>query len=184
MWRAVPQLTLCGFGVDAVRLHELENWELDPERAATTTYLINILQKFQIHAATSAYKIAGGIDASKHGAIAAKQIPIGREFAQKIQKTFVDSLYALLDGLEKLSRSDYSPPLTASIDATIMVPTRALPAVDPNDRVSSVHPLPIACLLRLLEPSFRIRGCSSLPPLLGICANRSYLAWSTSWNQL
>lgn len=94
--------------IDAVRLHELENWELDPERP-TTTYLATV-QKFTIHAATSAYKIAGGVDPSKFG-VAAKQIPIGRDFSQRIQKSFVDSLYALLDGLEKLSREDYDPPV-------------------------------------------------------------------------
>lgn len=128
---------MCASGIiDAVRLHELETWELDPERPATTTYLTTFLQKFQIHSATSAYKIAGGIDASKHGTVAAKQIPIGREFAQRIQKTFVDSLYALLDGLEKLSRQDYSPPLSASmIDAKLAAPARPPAAIDPSDRV-------------------------------------------------
>jgi exocyst complex component 2 len=121
---------------DAVRLHELETWDLDTELPATTQFLTKILQKFQIHSATLAYKIAGGIDVSKHGAIAAKQLPIGREFSQRIQKTFVDSLYALLDGLEKLSRQDYTPVASASFDVTA-APLVAQVAVDPNDRVGS-----------------------------------------------
>ncbi|KAF8318792.1 hypothetical protein DL93DRAFT_2054306 [Clavulina sp. PMI_390] len=129
---------------DAVRLHELENWTLDPDRPATTTYLHGALKKFQVYSATSAYKIAGGIDASKHGTSVAKQIAIGREFGQRIQKTFVDSLYALLDGLEKLSRSDYTPPgpSGANVAMTAMtspfVPTeasqKALGTIDASDR--------------------------------------------------
>lgn len=121
--------------VDAVRLHELENWDLDPERPATTIYLVAVLQKFQVYSATAAYKIAGGIDASKHSAIAAKQIPIGREFGQRIQKTFVDSLYALLDGLEKLSRQDYTPPSNPSFDTMSTAPSRSLVPIDIDNRV-------------------------------------------------
>lgn len=134
--RLVSNGICSGVFIDAVKLHELETWELDPERPATTTYLTTFLQKFQIHAATSAYKIAGGIDPSKHGAVAAKQIPIGRDFAQRIQKTFVDSLYALLDGLEKLSRQDYAPLLSASLDVKLAAPARAPASIDANDRVS------------------------------------------------
>jgi len=123
---------------DSVRLHELETWDLDAEQPATTVFLDSILQKFQIHSATAAYKIAGGIDVSKHGTIAAKQLPIGREFSQRIQKTFVDSLYALLDGLEKLSRHDYTPPASASLDVTA-TPLVTQVTGNFNDRVSKAH---------------------------------------------
>jgi exocyst complex component 2 len=119
-------------------LHELETWDLDPEQPATTQFLSGILQKFQIHSATSAYKIAGGIDVSKHGAVAAKQLPIGREFSQRIQKTFIDSLYALLDGLEKLSRQDYTPLPSASLD--VMSTPLVTQVIDSKDRVGDTCP--------------------------------------------
>jgi len=134
--RSVEQLL--HIPADAVTLHDLETWELDAEQPATTVFLDSILQKFQIHSATSAYKIAGGIDVSKHGATAAKQLPIGREFSQRIQKTFVDSLYALLDGLEKLSRQDYTPLASASLDVTA-TPLVTQVTGNFNDRVSKAR---------------------------------------------
>ena len=109
-WLSVCVLTHLS-PVDAAKLHHLETWELDFDRPATTIYLSH-LHKFQTHAATSAYKIAGGVDIASSRTVA-KQIPIGRDFAVKIQKAFIDSLYSLLDGLELLSRSDYVPPSSA-----------------------------------------------------------------------
>ena len=92
---------------DSQRFHHLETWELDPKNIPFTL-LLSQVQKFQTYATTSAYKIAGGIDVSDSRA-PTKQLPIGREFSSKIQKAFLDSLYALLDGLELLSRADYEP---------------------------------------------------------------------------
>jgi exocyst complex component 2 len=51
-----------------------------------------------------AYKLAGGI----HDAKTVKQKPVAGEFSNKITKTFLDAIYAFLDGLVHLS-SDESP---------------------------------------------------------------------------
>ncbi|KAF8329383.1 exocyst complex component sec5 [Cantharellus anzutake] len=109
---------------DSQRFHHLETWEQDPKNPPFTLFLSQI-QKFQTYVTTCTYKIAGGIDIS-NPKTPTKQLPIGREFSSKIQRTFLDSVYALLDGLELLSRAQYEPVLTK--EAAPLVLTSITPA--------------------------------------------------------
>ncbi|KAG8685871.1 hypothetical protein FRC09_014486, partial [Ceratobasidium sp. 395] len=61
---------------------------------------------FQKHNTTAAFKIAGGADlgASRSDS---KQRPVPSVFTTKISKTFLDALYAFLDGLGHLASVDY-----------------------------------------------------------------------------
>jgi exocyst complex component 2 len=107
---------------------------------SSTTICLKHSHAFQTYAATSAYKIAGGIDISATRTVA-KQTPIGRDFANKISKAFIDTLYAILDGLEKLSRPDYAVPSFAkslgSLESAIPAVPSVTTTVDPSNVVSS-----------------------------------------------
>jgi exocyst complex component 2 len=62
---------------------------------------------FQKHNTTAAFKIAGGADLGPTSSDS-KQRPVPTVFTSKISKTFLDSLYAFLDGLAHLASSEYS----------------------------------------------------------------------------
>jgi len=95
--------SLTVFSLDARIFFHLETWELNPANRSTTLYLGRI-HSYQKHITTVAYRLAGGLlDAQ-----AVKQKPIAGEFSNKITKTFLDAIYAFLDGLVHLS-SDESP---------------------------------------------------------------------------
>jgi exocyst complex component 2 len=98
-----PSIVPHCFKIDARIFFHLETWELNPSDRSTTLYLRRI-HSYQKHITTVAYKLAGGLlDAQ-----AVKQKPIPGAFSNKITKTFLDAIYAFLDGLVHLS-SDESP---------------------------------------------------------------------------
>ncbi len=117
---------------DSQRFHHLETWERDPKNDPFTLFLSQ-LQQFQTYATTSVYKIAGGIDVSD-SRVPTKQLPIGRDFSSKIQRAFLDSLYALLDGLELLSRVDYEPVMSKETAQSVATST-ASGVLLPSDHV-------------------------------------------------
>ncbi|KAG8743871.1 hypothetical protein FRC12_014937 [Ceratobasidium sp. 428] len=90
---------------DSKFFHTLETWATDPSNRSTTFYLPR-MHFFQKHNTTAAFKIAGGADlgASRSDS---KQRPVPSVFTTKISKTFLDALYAFLDGLGHLASSDY-----------------------------------------------------------------------------
>ncbi|KAH8116013.1 exocyst complex component Sec5-domain-containing protein, partial [Phellopilus nigrolimitatus] len=96
---------------DSNIFHHLELWTPDPAHESTTQYL-NQMQTFQRHLTTEAFKIAGGIDLSTSAAKPTRQYRIAPNFIAKISKSFLDSLYAFLDGLVLLAseESEYKKP--------------------------------------------------------------------------
>ncbi|KAG9127809.1 hypothetical protein FRC07_009001 [Ceratobasidium sp. 392] len=90
---------------DSKVFHTLETWTTDPSNRSTTFYLPR-MHFFQKHNTTAAFKIAGGADLGT-GRSDSKQRPVPSVFTSKISKTFLDSLYAFLDGLGHLASSDY-----------------------------------------------------------------------------
>ncbi|THH07884.1 hypothetical protein EW145_g3080 [Phellinidium pouzarii] len=97
--------------------HHLETWTPDSAHESTTQYL-NQMQTFQRHLTTEAFKIAGGIDFNISAAKVTRQHRIAVNFTAKITKSFLDSLYAFLDGLVLLAseESEYHK-LAASAEA-------------------------------------------------------------------
>lgn len=100
---------------DSSLFHHLETWTPDPTHESTTQYL-NQMQTFQKHLTTEAFKIAGGIDLATSATKPSRQHRIAANFTVKITKSFLDSLYAFLDGLVLLASEDseYKKPLTGS----------------------------------------------------------------------
>lgn len=94
---------------DANLFFNLETWTSNPAEPTSTLYL-NLLQTFQNHITSAALKIAGGTipvtisapSSSRQG----KQNRIPMEFASKITKSFLDVLYAFLDGMVHLASDD------------------------------------------------------------------------------
>lgn len=97
---------------DANLFHYLETWASDPAHETTTIYL-NHMQVFQRHLTTEAFKVAGGLDLNPSTSRPIRQHRIAANFTSKITKSFLDSLYAFLDGLVHLASedSDYSKPV-------------------------------------------------------------------------
>lgn len=91
--------------VDANLFHYLETWASDPAHETTTIYL-NQMQAFQRHLTTEAFKIAGGLDLNPSTSKPIRQHRIAANFTSKITKSFLDSLYAYLDGLVHLASED------------------------------------------------------------------------------
>jgi exocyst complex component 2 len=124
--------SLTKFSIDARIFFHLETWELNSANRSTTLYL-NRIYSYQKHITTVAYRFAGGLlDAQ-----AVKQKPIAGEFSNKITKTFLDALYAFLDGLVHLS-SDESPVAKGlQKQAALADSTGALPLFDLKKNVSA-----------------------------------------------
>jgi exocyst complex component 2 len=126
--------------VDANSFYFLESWVSSPADPYTTQYLSQI-QLFQRQVTTAAFKIAGGVDLS--AALSAskpiKQYPIAPEFVTKIVKAFLDSLYALLDGLVHLASSE-SPIVSGkrpvAADAAVVSGVNRLELLDLVNNVS------------------------------------------------
>lgn len=67
------------------------------------------MEAFQRQVTTAAFKLAGGVDLSVSSlAKPTRQNPITSAFVTKITKTFMDVLYAFMDGMLRLA-SDESP---------------------------------------------------------------------------
>lgn len=64
------------------------------------------MQIFQRHLTTEAFRIAGGIDFNTSVTKPTRQHRIPQTFTTKITKSFLDSLYAFLDGLVLLASDE------------------------------------------------------------------------------
>ncbi|TDL24651.1 hypothetical protein BD410DRAFT_838154 [Rickenella mellea] len=107
-WRFEEALTSVWLR-DANIFYHLETWTANPAEPSTTLFLEQ-MHTFQKHLTTAAFKIAGGIDltASSTSSLTrpVKQNRVAVSFVQKITKSFLDSLYAFLDGLVHLASED------------------------------------------------------------------------------
>jgi exocyst complex component 2 len=113
--------------VDAKLLHHLETWIASSAEAHATAYLADV-QIFQKHQTTNAFKLAGGVDLASTTAKLGRQYNLPSEFVTKITKAFLDTLYAILDGLA-LVATDVSPDSTlAAIGITSMADVLVAPA--------------------------------------------------------
>ena len=104
-------VTIFDSTLDANLFHNLETWAPDPLHESTTQYL-NLIQTFQRYLSTEAFKIAGGLDLVPSATKPTRQHRISSNFTMKITKSFLDSLYAFLDGLVLLAsdESEYKRP--------------------------------------------------------------------------
>ena len=111
-----------------------------PNEPFATHYLCQI-EVFQRHMTTSAFKIAGGVEASSSSATRPlKQYPIPSAFVAKITKAFLDALYAILDGLVLLA-SDESPIVHGKrpdVSTAIQMGLNPLELLDLTDSVCQV----------------------------------------------
>ncbi|KAF7972154.1 hypothetical protein HWV62_18804 [Athelia sp. TMB] len=119
---------------DARILHRLESWMANPSDPATTMYLDQI-QAFQRHLTTAAFKIAGGVDLSSNSVApkTTKQNTIATVFVSKITRSFLDALYAFLDGMVHLASDDSSLLASGRSDAATITGTNPLELLDLND---------------------------------------------------
>ncbi|EED84825.1 predicted protein [Postia placenta Mad-698-R] len=96
---------------DANIFYYLEDWIGSTVDPFTTVYLSK-LRVFQKEMSTCAFKIAGGADLSTSSTMfssrPSKRKAVALEYTGKITKAFLDSLFAVLDGLVHLA-SDESP---------------------------------------------------------------------------
>jgi len=96
--------------VDASMFHCVEAWVSNPNEPFTTHYLAQI-ELYQRHMTTAAFKLAGGIDATSSISTTkpSKRGPVAPVLVAKITKAFLDSIYAILDGMVLLVSNE--PPL-------------------------------------------------------------------------
>ncbi len=108
-----PSRSVVRIIIDANLFHHLETWTPDPAHQYITLYLSQI-QAFQKHLTTEAFKIAGGVDmASSSNSSASKPVRqhrIATSFISKIAKSFLDALYAFLDGMVRLASDEVEIP--------------------------------------------------------------------------
>lgn len=94
---------------DANLLYNLETWSPNPAEPSTTLYLQHMFD-FQKYVTTAVFKIAGGVDLNAASSTSlsrtVKQNRIAPAFVAKITKSFIDSLYAFLDGLVHLASEE------------------------------------------------------------------------------
>ncbi|ORY73403.1 exocyst complex component Sec5-domain-containing protein [Leucosporidium creatinivorum] len=100
---------------DAKVFYRLETWLPDPDEPSTTAYLRNVAA-FQRFCAISAYRIAGGTEERANalmsststggGSKGRQEADLPGEFVRKVQSSFLDALYAFLDGLVHVAFSD------------------------------------------------------------------------------
>ncbi|KAF9266066.1 hypothetical protein L218DRAFT_956455 [Marasmius fiardii PR-910] len=91
---------------DANIFYHLETWTASSADPSATHYLTQ-MELFQRHITTAAFKLAGGVDLSSSSLTKPlKQNPIPSAFVTKITKSFIDVLYAFLDGLVVLSSNE------------------------------------------------------------------------------
>ncbi|EPS97441.1 hypothetical protein FOMPIDRAFT_98227 [Fomitopsis schrenkii] len=98
-----------GWHRDASILYYLEDWIGSIVDPFTTLYLSR-LRVFQKELSTCAFKIAGGVDLSSSAATSSSRLvkrkTVAPEFTSKITKAFLDSLFAVLDGLVHLASDE------------------------------------------------------------------------------
>ncbi|KAH7882412.1 exocyst complex component Sec5-domain-containing protein [Phlebopus sp. FC_14] len=119
---------------DANIFYHLETWTQSTSDSSVTQYM-STLEVFQRHMATSAFKIAGGIDLSSTSSSlrTIKQNHISSAFTLKITKAFLDAVYAFLDGLVHLTSSQsHSGPEESS---TVRSTSKFFDLSDPNIRL-------------------------------------------------
>ncbi|KAG2003313.1 hypothetical protein CC2G_003924 [Coprinopsis cinerea AmutBmut pab1-1] len=139
-WRA-EDILINAWLRDAAIFYHVESWAASSSIPHSTHYLSQI-ELFQRQLTTAAFKLAGGVEptSGSAGRSAVKQNQIHQTFTTKITKAFIDSLYALLDGLVLLA-SDESPVVTGKLPpldkSTIQRPTSldVLDVTDSNTRM-------------------------------------------------
>lgn len=104
--------------LDATLFYYLESWVVSLEEPSTTTYLSRF-EIFQRHMTAAAYKLAAGAEPTPHPSSAIPTLSqqksrqqkftvVPQVFVNKIAQSFIDALYAFLDGLVLLA-SEESP---------------------------------------------------------------------------
>lgn len=122
---------------DARILHHLESWMANPSDRTTTMYLDQI-EAFQKHLTTAAFKISGGVDLSSNSVAPkmAKQNAIAPIFISKITRSFLDALYAFMDGMVHLASDESSISAGSRSGSATITGTNPLELLDLNDAVT------------------------------------------------
>ena len=116
----------------------LETWELSETEPSTTQYLSKV-NFFQRHTIGSAFKIAGGTEPSSSTSRSKKQNSVPTDFAQKVAKTFFDTLTLLLDGLLQLVNEDSPVPLPEKLPQAAPTAGSLRTTVDFTDAVGEIN---------------------------------------------
>lgn len=95
------------------------------------------IEAFQRHLTTAAFKISGGVDLSSNSVApkTAKQNSIAPIFVSKITRSFLDALYAFLDGMVHLASDESSALAGGRSDSATITGTNPLELIDLNDAV-------------------------------------------------
>ncbi|KIK99659.1 hypothetical protein PAXRUDRAFT_8739 [Paxillus rubicundulus Ve08.2h10] len=120
---------------DAHLFHRLETWTPSTSDPSVTQFM-SLLEVFQRHLATSSFKIAGGIELSSSASSfrTIQQNHIQPAFALKITKTFLDAVYAFLDGLVHLTTPEWTDTMETS-STSQSAPSRPFDLNDANTRL-------------------------------------------------
>jgi hypothetical protein len=147
---------------DAHIFYYLEAWLSNPSEPYTTLYLTQI-QSLQRHITTAAFRLAGGLDLTP-GASGrpVEQHPVQPAFVQKIVRSFLDALYAFLDGLVHLA-SEESPIVTGkkpvNADAGTASSTNRLEVLNLADSVCECSLRTTARLLMTITVEYPVASC-------------------------
>jgi len=118
----------------------LETWVSRPDEPFTTHFLIQI-ELYQRHMTTAAFRLVGGVDSSPSLKLP-KQYPVPPALVTKITTTFLDAIYAILDGMILLASDELTIPTAEqprTIDGT-RVDLNPLGALDLKDSVCYPDP--------------------------------------------
>ncbi|TFY53460.1 hypothetical protein EVJ58_g9441 [Rhodofomes roseus] len=152
-------IVIHGWLRDANIFYHLEEWIGSIADPFTTLYLSK-LRAFQKEMSACTFKIAGGVDLSSSAATSSSRLvkrkAVAPEFTSKITKAFLDSLFAVLDGLVHLA-SDESPPGAA-------LPT----AVSEVTGATKANPLELVNIQDTVRTSkrFSVESADLIPPIL------------------
>ncbi|KAF9523252.1 exocyst complex component sec5 [Crepidotus variabilis] len=103
-WRFLD--ILCDVWLRETRVfYSVEAWVSSPSEPFTTHYLAQV-EIYQKHLATSAFRLAGGVEPSPSSAKPAKQGPVPQVLVTKITKAFLDGIYNILDGMVLLASNE------------------------------------------------------------------------------
>lgn len=94
------------------------------------------MYRFQKHITTSAYQLATATTSTSSSG-KSKQIP--QQFSNKITKSFLDSLYSLLDGLVHLASEESPVEQGIMVQKTLEEKTGMTPIWDLRNNVCYLH---------------------------------------------
>lgn len=94
--------------LDAGMFYGLEAWVSRPDEPFMSHFLTQV-ELYQRYMTTAAFRLAGGVDSSSSMKLS-KQHPVPPALVTKITTTFLDAIYAILDGMILLASDESTVP--------------------------------------------------------------------------